>query len=84
MSSQKHAVGPIRSRIWSWEGPTCLGKTTLHHDELTKRRLKGGGGKRECEGGLEKLEKRERGMKVVWKDSLGIEKFFLGTRKRAR
>ena len=62
-----------------------MGKTTLYHDELTKRRLKrGGGGKRECEGGLEKLEKRERGMKVVRKDSLGIEKFFLGTRKRAR
>ena len=28
--------------------------------------------------------KRKRGTKVVRKDSLGIEKFFLGTRKRAR
>ena len=60
MSSQKHAVGPIRSRIWSWEGPTCLGKTTLHHDELIKRRLKkGGGGRGNVRGGW-KNWKRER------------------------
>ena len=62
-----------------------FGKTTLHYDELTKRRLKGGGGgwRRNVRGGW-KNWKRKRGTKVVRKDSLGIEKFFLGTRKRAR